>query len=216
MRLLLSPPVIQLLSILLAGLVYWRMDPKRRPPFPILALRWFLGVLFAFSGLAKLIPGFPNTMGPVDLENTLTPHGLATYARFIAVTELGVGLLLLSRRFATLGAIFLAPMLVNILVITASLGWVGTPYVISVLLAMNAALLFYDRHRLLPLLGLAADRTTFRAARSHVRWVLLVAPVLVGLGWIRLGPGNFLGMFLAAALAVALVILDWWHSDSAS
>ena len=67
-------------------------------------------------------------MGPADLENTLAPYGLATYARFIALSETGIGLLLLTRRFATLGALFLAPMLINILVLTASLHWRGTPY----------------------------------------------------------------------------------------
>ena len=89
MRMLLSPPALMLLLFLPAAIAWRHLDPHAHPPFLIYGLRWFLGLLFLISGLAKLVPGFPNTMGPVDLEQTLAPHGLALYARFIAVSEVG-------------------------------------------------------------------------------------------------------------------------------
>lgn len=107
--------------------------------------RLFLGVIFLTGGMSKLMP-FPGVIGPVWLEERLEPHGLGMYARFIAWSELVIGLLLLSR-FATVGAIMLVPMLLNILMITISMNWRGTPYVIGFFLLQNAFLLICDYHR---------------------------------------------------------------------
>jgi uncharacterized membrane protein YphA (DoxX/SURF4 family) len=212
MRFLYFPPFLLALSLLVAGVVHRRMDRATRPPFAVMELRWFLGALFVFSGLAKLIPGFPNTMGPAELERTLAPYGLAVYARFIAAGEIGVGLMLFTRRFATLGALLLAPMLSNILVITISLQWRGTPYLVSAFLVMDLALLIYDRSRLWPLILDRADASpTLRApaVRSHIGWLLLLAALLVGLGSIRIAQENTTGMLLVAALVLGLATLDW-------
>ena len=150
---LLSPPGLMLLLFLPAAFAWRRLNPHIRPPFLIYGLRWFLGLLFLISGLAKLVPGFPNTMGPVDLEHTLAPHGLALYARFIAVSEVGIGLLLLTRRYATIGALMLVPMLVSIIVITYALEWKGTPYLVAVFLLLTLILIAYDLPKLAVLVG---------------------------------------------------------------
>ncbi len=109
--------------------------------------RFFLGLVFFSAGMGKLIE-FPGLIGPVWLEEALAEHGLALYARFIAYSQIVVGVLLLSVRFATLGAIMLAPILLNIFMVTVSLGWRGTPYVVLVLLLLNAFLLLADYPRL--------------------------------------------------------------------
>ena len=70
---------------------------------------------------------FPGIIGPVWLETELSKYGLDVYARFIAFSQIITGLLLLTQRFATLGAIMLLPMLLNIWMVTISLQWSGTP-----------------------------------------------------------------------------------------
>lgn len=119
--------------------------------FGWLGARVFLGVMFFCGGMSKLIP-FPGIMGPVWLEEALRPYDLGAYARFIAWAEMVIGVLLFSRRFATIGAIMLVPLLVNILAVVTSMHWRGTPYVVSGFLIMNIYLLWYDRDRLFPLL----------------------------------------------------------------
>jgi uncharacterized membrane protein YphA (DoxX/SURF4 family) len=120
--------------------------------YAIIGIRLFLGITFFSSGMAKLTHGdFPGFIGPVWLEERLAQYGLAFFARFVAWSQVGVGLLLLSQRFATLGAVMLVPMLTNILVVTISLQWRGTPYVNAVLLAMNLVLLAADARKLRPL-----------------------------------------------------------------
>ncbi len=106
-----------------------------------------LGLVFLTSGLGKFY-GSSGLMGPGWLFERLRPYGLEPYAVFIATSQLIVGYLLLVRRFATLGAVMVFPILLNILVIVITLGWPGTPYVVAVFLAMNGYLLAYDFHKL--------------------------------------------------------------------
>lgn len=117
--------------------------------FTIGSIRFWLGLIFLTSGLAKLTHNtFPNTMGPPFLEEELTTYGLGMYARFIAFSQVTIGFLLVSKRFATLGAVMAMPMLVNILVVVISLKWQGTPYVVFFFLFCNSLLLIYDFHKL--------------------------------------------------------------------
>lgn len=118
----------------------------------VIGIRVFLGLIFFSAGLGKLTHGLtPGLIGPIWLEERLAQYGLSLWAQFVAWSQLLIGALLLSQRFALLGAVMLVPMLVNILVVTISLQWRGTPYVNAVLLAMNLFLLWVDRERLKPL-----------------------------------------------------------------
>lgn len=91
-------------------------------------------------------PGFEGTVS--TLEDGLAKFHLGGYARFIAFSQICIGVLLLTQRFATLGAIMLFPMLLNILMIAASLGWQSTCYINLTLLLLNAYLLSADFHKL--------------------------------------------------------------------
>jgi uncharacterized membrane protein YphA (DoxX/SURF4 family) len=117
-----------------------------------IGLRLFLGLTFFTAGMSKLMP-FPGWIGPQNLVAVLDKYGLGPYGVFIAVRQAAIGLLLATQRFATVGAIMLVPMLANILVVTIALQWRGTPAVLGVMLAMNAWLLWYDRRKLLGLVG---------------------------------------------------------------
>lgn len=118
------------------------------------AIQIFLGLVMFTAGSGKLFDGhaFPGMIGPVWLVEKLEPHGLALFARFIAYSQIVIGYLLFNRHSAALGAVMLVPMLLNILVVTSSLQWRGTPYVVAVFIALNAWLLWKDRERWLPLL----------------------------------------------------------------
>lgn len=184
----------------------------RRTPLAILGLRWFLGLLFVFSGLAKLIPGFPNSMGPTNLEQSLAPHGLALFARFIAVSELGIGLLLLTRRFATIGAVMLVPMLVSIIVITTSLQWRGTPYAVSVFLVMTLVLVWHDRGKLLNLIdegGEPDTRPSIRRYTASLAWLAVTSLVLGGFGVVRVASVSLPIALGAVCLVAGLIVADW-------
>jgi uncharacterized membrane protein YphA (DoxX/SURF4 family) len=121
----------------------------RNKDFLIIITRLFLGYIFFSSGLCKLTHGhFGQIIGPPLLEDALAQYGLALFARIIAVMQVTCGILLLSQRFSTVGAIMLLPMNLSILAVTISLGWQGTPYVNGFFVALNLLLLLYDWHKL--------------------------------------------------------------------
>lgn len=117
--------------------------------FFLVSTRIFLGYIFFSAGMAKLLHGnFPGIIGPVWLEERLAEYGLGMFARFIAYSQVLVGLLVMTQRFATVGAVMLFPIILTTLMVTVSMEWRGTPYVLGFLLLLNAILLLADYHKL--------------------------------------------------------------------
>jgi hypothetical protein len=116
----------------------------------VVGTRIFLGFVFFTAGMGKLTHGhyFPLTMFPMSLAKILEPHGLSLWGEFVAWSQVVIGFLLMSQRFATLGAIMSLPLILNIFVITVSLGFKGTPYLNAGLIALNLFLLAADYHKL--------------------------------------------------------------------
>lgn len=175
--------------------------------------RVFLGLIFFSSGTAKLVHGdFFGIIGPVWLAERLAPYGLGLWAEFVAWSQVLIGLLLLSQRFAIIGAIMLVPMLANIFMITVSLQWRGTPYVNAVLLTMNAFLLWCERHRLKLLF--IDDEVAARSAVVRRTSPKLDLLVLAGIALAVLGPAlhplHRRAPYLTAAIALILFAVAAW------
>ena len=77
------------------------------------------------------------------------------YWRFLGLTQVVAGLLLLVPRLAHLGAAIFAGVILNIFVITMSLGFRGTPVVTGLMLLAVVYLLLWDFHRFRPMFTLA-------------------------------------------------------------
>jgi uncharacterized membrane protein YphA (DoxX/SURF4 family) len=171
----------------------------------VIGTRLFLGAIFFTSGMGKLTHGdFPGLIGPVWLAERLEQFGLAPWAQFVGWSQVVIGLLLLSQRFATLGAVMLVPMITNILVITISLGWRGTPYVNAVLLLMNLFLLAADWKKLRWLVFDGGDGPRLRQPSGVSVSLLAAAGVAIGVAAPALYPLHRMLTFIAAAFAVGL------------
>jgi hypothetical protein len=185
-------------------------------PLWVHSIRAILGVIFFSAGISKLVHGFPSIIGPVWLIDRLEPYGLGLFGQFIAVSEAGVGLLLISRRLATLGAIMLVPMLSSILVVTISLEWRGTPIVNSFLLLLNAALLAHDYPKWRGIFGYPVERdresaTPARLPGLDLAWwgalaVILASPILV-----RGGFGLLYLLAVSIVVALGLYMVEHIH-----
>ena len=126
----------------------------------IAGTRLFLGLIMFTAGMSKLFHGnFPGLIGPVWLTDELGKYGLEYLGEFIAWSQTLIGLLLLTQRFASLGAIMLLPMLLNIFMVMLSLGLhyykplevnspINTSIIIAVLILLNVVLLLNDFHKL--------------------------------------------------------------------
>lgn len=116
----------------------------------VVGTRILLGFIFFTAGMGKLTHGhyFPLTMFPMSLAKILAPHGLALWGEFVSWSQVVIGFLLMSQRFATLGAIMSLPLILNIFMITVSLNFMGTPYLNAFLICLNLFLLAADYHKL--------------------------------------------------------------------
>lgn len=186
--------------------------PPSKTPLVVHLGRVFLGIIFVSAGASKLIPGYPGIIGPVWLVDRLEPFGLGFFGQFVAVSELAVGALLLIPGLATLGAIMLVPMLVSIFVVTISLGWQGTPYVLAFLLLVNAGLILYDYplwRSLLP-----ARRNSAPGIRSLPAWTwrdlawILILAVLLAAPALLPGPGPLRLLATSGAVMAGLVWME--------
>lgn len=181
----------------------------------IILMRIFLGLVFFGAGMSKLYfeHQFPGIIGPVWLEDELSKHGLGLYARFIAISQVIAGLLLLTQRFATLGAILTFPILLNIFMVTVSLKWQGTPYVNAFFLLLNAWLLAYDFHKLKFILT-DKPKELKSITLKRISWsadFLLIVAVVGILGSIPLSYINLTLAWTLCGLMFLLIIWNQWR-----
>lgn len=113
--------------------------------FYVLLIRLFLGYVFASAGLCKLTDGqFGQLIGPPLLIKQLAQYDLELFGYFIALSQVIVGMMVMSQRYSVLGLIMLVPVNVSILMVTISQNWKGTPYVDAVFVALNVLALLYE------------------------------------------------------------------------
>lgn len=168
--------------------------------------RILLALAFLPTGLVKLLGQRFTTLGTDSPVGAFFEAMYQTgfYWHFLGFGQVTAGLLLLIPATCTLGAVVALPILLNITVITWSIGFRGTVYITPLMLLANVFLLCWDYDRLrhiffapsprpqaapaarLPLveklgygLGIAAGLMLLLATRnfvpmSVVRWMLMV------------------------------------------
>ena len=117
--------------------------------------RILLALGFIPSGLTKVL-GNRFTLLSVD-----TPIGFffealyrtGFYWKFLGLCQLAAAMLLLIPRTATVGALVYFPLILNIFVITVSLGLSVTPFITGLMLLANIYLLCWDYDKLKRLAG---------------------------------------------------------------
>ena len=75
------------------------------------------------------------------------------YWKFLGLCRFAAAMLLLIPRTATVGALVYFPLILNIFVITVSLGFSGTPFITGLMLLANIYLLCWDYDKLKRLAG---------------------------------------------------------------
>lgn len=120
--------------------------------------RVLLALGFIPSGLTKTLG---NRFTRLGLESPVgfffeALYRTGFYWRFLGLCQLTAAVLLLVPRTATLGALVYFPIILNIFVITVSIGFVGTPIITGLMLLASVYLLCWDYDKLKRLLGQSA------------------------------------------------------------
>lgn len=119
----------------------------------IIHLRYLVGFAFFPSGLVKLL-GERFTRVSTDhpigyFFEALYQSGF--YWNFLGLAQITAGILLVTQRFATLGALMFLVILTNIWIITISLSFTGTWMITSLMMIAVLILVVWDQHKLLPI-----------------------------------------------------------------
>ncbi|HMS65173.1 MAG TPA: hypothetical protein PKD83_07965 [Ignavibacteria bacterium] len=123
---------------------------KLIPQLFIIYLRYLIGGAFVFASIVKIrgerftaVDGTDTPMNsPFHLLETLYQSGI--YWKFLGITQLIAGFLLMTQRYAKLGALMFLPVIANIFVITVSYGFTGTPFITGPMLIANILLVLWD------------------------------------------------------------------------
>lgn len=119
----------------------------------IIHLRYLVGFAFFPSGLVKLMG---NRFTRISTDNPIGYFFEALYQsgfywNFLGLAQISAGILLMTQRYATLGALMFLAILTNIWIITISLSFKGTWIITSLMMIAVLVLLIWDKHKLLPI-----------------------------------------------------------------
>jgi len=138
----------------------------------------FLGFTFWGAGMAKLFHEheFFGWIGPTWLIEELESYGLEFYGKFIALSQICIGYMLVTTRYKLLGSIMMIPMIGNILMVTISLEWRGTPFVLAFLLLLDLILLWQFRDFFRPIIDEGKSQfdiktRSIRIRNGHLVWL---------------------------------------------
>ncbi|WP_223606197.1 DoxX family protein [Chryseobacterium sp. OSA05B] len=154
----------------------------------IIHLRYLVGFAFFPSGMTKLL-GNRFTVLSTD-----TPIGAffeamyqtGFYWNFLGLSQLVAGILLMTQRFALLGALMFLAILTNIWIITISLSFTGTWVITSLMMIAVTVLLIWDHHKLMPIFGYNQSMTLKFYTEPGRIWInagMMYTVCLLGLSW---------------------------------
>lgn len=132
---------------------YLRIRNNRTLNVLTMLTRYLIGFAFIPSGLTKLL-GNRFTLLTIDDPIGFFFEGLyrtGMYWHFLGLVQVVAAFLLLSQRFATLGAVLFLGILSNVWLITISLNFGGTWVITSLMMLANLWLILWDIEKLLPL-----------------------------------------------------------------
>ena len=139
----------------------------------IIHVRYILGFAFLPSGMTKLL-GERFTRISTDHPIGYFFEGLyqtGFYWNFLGFAQILAGVILITQRFATLGALVFFSILVNIWLITISLHFKGTWFITSLMMLANIILLIWDQHKFRSILTPQNSFVFKNYPEPHKDWV---------------------------------------------
>ncbi|OUJ74828.1 hypothetical protein [Hymenobacter crusticola] len=142
----------------------------------VIYTRYLLGGTFVFASVVKIkgqrftmVPGAGSPFhSPQHFFETMYQSGL--YWQFLGVAQLVAGLLLMTQRYALLGALLFLPVIANIYVITISYAFGYTHVITGAMLLATLGLLVWDWNRLRVVVNQPVLSLPAAAVSEHSVW----------------------------------------------
>lgn len=184
----------------------------------IIHLRYLVGFAFFPSGLVKLLgERFTriSTDHPIGyFFEALYQSGF--YWNFLGLAQVTAGVLLMTQRFATLGALMFLAILTNIWIITISLSFTGTWMITSLMMIAVLILIMWDQHKLLPIFNYNKSSVVKEYPDPGRNWIM--AGVVYAISFIALYMVDpvkgeeyekWLGIFLVLIILITFTISNY-------
>ena len=182
--------------------IHKKMTRNRALQIFTIFTRFLLFIGFTPPSLVKIMNKpftiLPDTNPVGHYFNALYETGF--YYRFIGWSQLTAAILLIFPRTAHLGALMFLPIIVNIAVLTTSVGFVGT-WVVTILMSLAAAwLVAWDYDRMKPMLFYKREEKakTFKLELVWMPVLFAVGGAVVGGIWALIRLGNFRNYWFVA------------------
>jgi hypothetical protein len=211
------------------GVAYF-LASQHKPRALRRCLQVLVGVVLFLAGLSKLAAAqglwFPAWLGPAWLGPTwlgltwmsptsaadrLAERGFAALGLFAPYAQVLAGLLLLSRRFATLGAVVALPICVVTALVALGLGWHGAALVAAAFALIVAGLLVADwsKLRLLMVDADEMDEPVFRLRNgsTDALWVAGAVNVVVAVLALVVLPASAAAVLFYVCVGVGVVTM---------
>lgn len=184
----------------------------------IIHLRYLVGFAFFPFGLVKLLgERFTriSTDHPIGyFFEALYQSGF--YWNFLGLAQVTAGVLLMTQRFATLGALMFLAILTNIWIITISLSFTGTWMITSLMMIAVLILVMWDQHKLLPIFNYNKSSVVKEYPDPGRNWIM--AGVVYAISFIALYMVDpvkgeeyekWLGIFLVLIILITFTISNY-------
>ncbi|WP_282042837.1 hypothetical protein [Winogradskyella flava] len=145
----------------------------------VIYLRYLIGFAFIFASLVKIqglrFTAESGAANPINSAwhffETLYESGI--YWRFIGLAQFITGAMLITQRYAKLGAVLFLPIIANVFVITISYDFRGTPIITALMLLSTLFLIYWDWDSLKVLINKAPTNSTVKRLEHNRIWVYL-------------------------------------------
>lgn len=145
----------------------------------IIYTRYLIGGAFVFASIIKLkghrFTSESGASAPINTAShyfeTLYQSGI--YWQFIGLGQLLAGSLLMTQRYAKLGALINLPIIANIFVVTISYDFNYTPVITGLILLANILLIYWDWDELRILVNLPHIPKNAKSIENHKIWELI-------------------------------------------
>jgi hypothetical protein len=178
----------------------------------VIYTRYLIGGAFVFASLIK-IKGHRFTQIPDDGGHSVghffeMMYQSGLYWQFLGWSQLLAGLLLLTQRYAMLGAVLFLGIIANIFVITISYNFGGTSVITGLMLLATMALLLWDWNQLRVLLNLPACEEKTSPLFESPLWAVVGAVLFVFTAGYRLITDRYnMLLWAGGCIGVGLVAL---------
>jgi hypothetical protein len=142
----------------------------------IIYIRYLIGGAFVFASIVK-IQGkrFTSESGELSPINSAwhffeTMYQSGLYWKFIGIGQLVAGGLLMTQKYAKLGAVLNFPIVANVFIVTISYEFGGTPLITGLMLLANTLLIIWHSNELKILINLPPLLDSVNSFEKDITW----------------------------------------------